>query len=302
VRLSELAARLDALFDVARFEEVGGWDFALSRDETGTLLQHAGPGFLRTFNGLLCAPVPDTHEVTRVYLLVFPEAGLLDRVIGEERRRGSPGAIVVTHHPCDMETSGRGFVAIPSSQLAALTEARTAIYALHAPLDCHSTISTSGALADGLGLRRVRTFAPYYAGNAGVIGEQPPESFSHFAERVRALCELSHLHADQIRFAGRPVARVAILAGGGDDLDALREAERLGADTYLAGHWWTPHPGPWCDANRAAIAAALPTCRMNLFGASHDGSELVVFRDRLAPLFRDWGLPVELVRQDDHWR
>jgi putative NIF3 family GTP cyclohydrolase 1 type 2 len=302
VNLALFASRLDDLFDVARFDETGGWDFALSETETADLLRVAGPAFAARFNGLLCAPEPDRQDIERVYLLVFPEASLVDRVLAEQRRLGDPGAVVVTHHPCDMETRGRGFLAIPAAQLRALRATKTALYVLHAPLDCHPAISTSGAIADGLGLRRVGTFAPYYAGDAGVIAEQPPEPFAAFAARVQRLCELPQLDPEQIRFAGRLVARVAIVAGGGDDPADLARAEALGADTYLAGHWWTPHPGDWSDRNRAALRDLLPNCRMNLLGASHDGSELVVFRDRLAPLFAGWGLDVTLLRQDDHWR
>jgi putative NIF3 family GTP cyclohydrolase 1 type 2 len=302
VNLAAFAGRLDDLFAVDRFDETGGWNFALSESETADLLRVASPEFAARFNGLLCALNSVRHELNRVYLLVFPELSLVDAVITAQRRRGNPGAVIVTHHPCDMETSGRGFLAIPPHQLDTLIACNTALYVLHAPLDCHPQVSTSGAIADGLGLRRVGTFAPYYAGDAGVIAEQAPEPFGAFAARVQRLCELPRLDPEQIRFAGRPVARIAIVAGGGDDLDDLAQAESHGADTFLAGHWWTPHPGEWSERNRAALRDRLPNLKMNLLGASHDGSELVVFRDRLAPLFAEWELEVRTLRQDDHWR
>jgi putative NIF3 family GTP cyclohydrolase 1 type 2 len=210
--------------------------------------------------------------------------------------------MILTHHPVDMETDGRGFIPIPPGQLHDLADARIAIYVLHAPLDCHEEISTSGALADGLGLRRERTFAPYVGGDCGIIGVQDPEPFVEFAERLKALCELPEMRVDQIRFAGRTVSRVAIVAGGGDDVDYIAQAEALGCDTYLAGHWWTPHQGDWPDQNRALLRDAIHDSRMNFISGSHDGSELVVFRDRLGPLLRSWGVEVELVRQADHWR
>lgn len=56
-----------------------------------------------------------------------------------------------------------------------------AVYVLHAPLACHPDISTSGALADGSGLRRTAVFAPYVGGHAGVVGEQEPEAFGALA-------------------------------------------------------------------------------------------------------------------------
>jgi len=303
--LPDLAERLDRLFRVAAFDEHDGWDFAFGPGERDALLERAVPGFAAAFNGLMVAPARDGErplEVDRVYLLVFPEQTLVERVIADEAARGAPGAMILTHHVADMETADRGFIPVPIAQIDALVAANVAVYVLHAPLDCHPEISTSGALADGLGLRRLGTFAPYYAGDAGVLAEQPPEPFAAFAARVRALCELADFDVSQVRHMGRPVARVAILAGGGDDIDALTEADALDVDTFLAGTWWTLQRGAWADANRDALRAFLPGCRLNLFGASHDGSELVVFRDRVAPLLKGWGLDVVLVRQEDHWR
>jgi putative NIF3 family GTP cyclohydrolase 1 type 2 len=302
MRLGAFASRLDELFDIRHYAEPDGWDFALEPDDRAALLAHASPVFAETFNGLLRFGLDGERELFRVYCLVFPEESLVDYVIERERARGAAGALILTHHPVDMETSGRGFLAIPPRQLHELSEAGVAMYVLHASLDCHPEISTSGALADGLGLRRERTFAPCVGGDCGVIGIQEPEPFADFAERVQSLCELPELRVDQVRFSGRMVSRVAIVAGGGDDAGYIAEAEALGCDTYLAGHWWTPHQGDWCDQNRAAIRTAIGSSDMNLLSASHDGSELVVFRDRLKPLIERWGIEVELVRQADHWR
>ena len=299
VLLSHFVNRLDELFRVRDFAEPDGWDFALSDSGKSDLLRRGSAMFRQTFNGLIGG---GERPIDRVYLLVFPEASLLEEVLTQEQARGSPGAVLLTHHPVDMETSGRGFIEIPSSRLSRLQENGIALYVLHAPLDCHPEISTSGALADGLHLEGELTFAPCVGGDCGVIATQEPEPFASFAERVRQLCELPSFATDQIRFSGRDVSRVAIVAGGGDDASYIEQAEALGCDTYLAGHWWTPHAGEWCDQNRAALREVIATSKMNLLSASHDGSELVVFRDRLDPLFRAWGLDVILLRQADHWR
>ena len=284
-----------------RFVEEDGWDFGLTADERAALLARASATFRSTFNGLLLADDGDERPVDRAYLVVFPTDEILAEVLTSQGAYRRP-AVIVTHHPLSMRMRGAGFRAMPRATLDALREAGVAMYVVHSPLDCHSEISTSGALADGLGLRRVGVFGPYYAGHSGVIGEQAPESFDAFAERVRRLCELPSLLPSQIRFAGRPVQRVAILAGGGDSIEDQVEAEALGADTYLSGQWWSPHDGAWADANRAGLREHVATSGMNYLGASHDGSELVVFRDRLVPLLESWGLETVLVRQEDHWR
>ena len=284
-----------------RFVEDDGWDFGLTAQERAALLSRASSTFKATFNGLILAGDDDGRLVDRAYLTVFPTDEILDEVLTSQEGYPRP-AVIVTHHPLSMRMRGAGFRAIPPATLEALRAADVAMYVVHSPLDCHPEISTSGALADGLGLRRVGVFGPYYAGHSGVIGEQAPEPFDAFAERVRRLCELPSLLPSQTRFAGRMVQRVAILAGGGDSIEDQAEAEALGADTYLAGQWWSPHDGDWADGNRAALRQHLGRSAMNYLGCSHDGSELVVFRDRLAPLLESWGLEAILLRQDDHWR
>jgi len=299
--LAEIARRLDELFDVPRFAEDDGWDFGLTGDEKAALLARASATFRATFNGLLLAEDDDGRPVGRVYLMVFPTDEILAEVLAEQVEHPGP-AVIVTHHPLSMRMRGVGFRAIPPATLDALRAAEVAMYVIHSPLDCHLGISTGGALADGLGLRRVGVFGPYYGGHSGVIGEQAPEPFDAFTERVRRLCELPALLPSQTRFAGRPVERVAILAGGGDSIEDQVEAEAVGADTYLAGQWWSPHDGDWADENRALLTEHVAGSRMNYLGCSHDGSELVVFRDRLAPLLESWGLETVLLRQEDHWR
>ena len=244
MKLGDVVGRLDGLFRPAAFDEHDGWEMAFGPGEREALLARAPAPFATTFNGLMSTIEGGTDTpIDRIYLLVFPQASLLERVIAEERERGVPGAMVFTHHVADFETSDRGFRSIPVAQLDALRAANVTLYVLHAPLDCHPGISTSGALADGLGLRRTGVFAPYVGGVAGVVGEQAPEPFAAFAARAAALCELPRLDAAQVRHAGRAVARVAVVAGGGDDAETLAEAEALGADTYLTGTWWTPQRG-----------------------------------------------------------
>ncbi len=131
MRLGELTDRLDARFQPAAFDEHDGWDMVFGPGERAALLQRAAPNFAATFNGLMRAPVmPQLPSITRVYLLVFPERDLLDRVAEMERRRGAPGAVVVTRHVADMEMAGRGFLPIAVAQLDALRAAGVAAFVL----------------------------------------------------------------------------------------------------------------------------------------------------------------------------
>ena len=120
-----------------------------------------------------------------------------------------------------------------------------------------------------------------------MIGVKAAEPFERFIERVRTVCELDAFPENQVRRGGGKVARIGIVAGGGDDAGFIGEAERLGCDTYFAGNWWTPHAGEWCDHNREAIRTVVESSNMNFLG-SHRRLGLVDFRDRLVPLLESW--------------
>ncbi|MDP9364736.1 MAG: hypothetical protein M3Q10_11020, partial [Chloroflexota bacterium] len=143
MELGDAIGRLDGRFRPAAFDEHDGWDMAFGPGERESLLARASAAFSATFNGLMSTTDGGGEPaIDRVYLLVFPEASLLERVIAEERERGAPGAMVFTHHVADFETSDRGFRSIPVAQLDALRAANLALHVLHAPLDCHPEIST----------------------------------------------------------------------------------------------------------------------------------------------------------------
>jgi putative NIF3 family GTP cyclohydrolase 1 type 2 len=101
---------------------------------------------------------------------------------------------------------------------------------------------------------------------------------------------------------------VAIVAGGGDDVEVMEEAERLGADAYITGEWYTRTLPPgeserqWAEGNRAACQAYAASSRMALLGFSHAATEFLVMESQMAPWFRERRLKVECVEQSDWWR
>src|SRR3954454_16310082 len=113
--LGDLARQFDERFAVHQFIELTNWEFALSGPEREALLARGGEIFRSTFNGWLNGK--ERQPVDRVYLAVFPEQSLLWQIAHDEELRGSPGALILTHHPCDMETSNRGFLPIPDCTL-----------------------------------------------------------------------------------------------------------------------------------------------------------------------------------------
>jgi len=291
---------LDTFFEVQAFDEREGWSFTIDSTYQEAAKPFVKNGFWESsWNGLM---LDNTDEVDRVYLVVFPSRTVLDTIIAKEVGRGGEGALIFAHHPAAYHEAGKGFSPIPIEQLEELEEHRISFYNCHAPLDCHTSISTGNAMANALGLNDVQRFAKYYGGYAGVIGTVPDVSFSAFAERLADVCELDHLRYDQILHNGQPVKRVAIVPGGGDSETMLDEAQARGADTYVTGHWHLFGDNDFAEQRRESFKQYIPNLKMNLLAASHYSSEMVVMRDQMQTFFDDkFDLEAQLIRQDDPW-
>lgn len=294
MRTADLVAHLDDFFHLDRFESD---DFAIIIDfshEAGVPIeQYATESFLRRFNGLVLDNSPD---IDRVFTLVFPSDDVLAEV---ERRAGRRPSLVFTHHPMDMETSGRGILPIGTEWLERLREARISLYAAHAPLDCHETVSTSRSLARALGVPEEHTFAAYFGGHAGVYGEIEPVPLRDFLERVRSAVGVEHIehkaHFDTVR-------RVAVVAGGAAYPGLMEEAIEAGCDTYVTGDYRVRHGGEWAEQNRPQFDAFVEKAPLNLIGASHYATESLVLRNEMLGVFNSLGLQAEFVLQSDPWR
>ena len=180
------------------------------------------------------------------------------------------------------------------------------IYANHAPLDCHDEIGTTASIAEALGAQVEGSFAPYGSGFAGRIGTIRPVRLEELIARGREV-----FGVDRVEIGGaKPIAinRVAIVAGGGDDVELMAEAEGLGAQAYITGEWFTrtvpvdESERRWADANRAACQAYAESSRMAMLGFSHAASEYLVMETQMAGFFEGMGLTVECVAQSDWWR
>ncbi|GAB4448372.1 MAG: Nif3-like dinuclear metal center hexameric protein [Anaerolineae bacterium] len=290
----DLVRQLDALFDVAEFDESEAWDFALNEADRAVLQRYAAPAFLDgTWNGLM---LDNAREVERVYLAVFPSRPVLDMAIAREIDRRAPGAIIFTHHLVAYDPA-QGFSAIPEAQLADLQEQKISLYVCHGPLDCHAEISTGEALARALRLHDLNRFAFYINGYTGVWGSVKSAPFHAFAERLATVCEMRSLRYDQVCHNGHMVQKVAIVPGGGDDPDLINEAQELGCDTYVTGEWWPYRDGEWAAQQRIRLSELIPCLSMNLLGSSHYSSELVVLRDQMLGWFKDLGIDTQLLRE-----
>jgi len=228
-----------------------------------------------------------SEDAVRVYLAVFPSEEVVERVAEVERQRGSPGAMLFLHHPLNVRDDG-SYRIIEASTFELLRREGVSAYVLHAPLDCSEEVSTSLSLARALGATVEGRFAPFAGGLSGVRGRVDPEPFSSFVEKVGRVVEVRR--PPQVLYAGRPVERVAVVAGEGYDPETILDAARSGCDTYVTGVWKV-------GGLEDVAAPAWERAGMNMVGASHYATELVVLRDAILPYFRNRGIDARLVRQ-----
>jgi dinuclear metal center YbgI/SA1388 family protein len=185
--------------------------------------------------GLVCGD-PDA-EVRRVLFAVDP----VEAVFDEALEWGAQ--LLVTHHPLLLKAvNGVPATTFKGRGVHRLILGGCALLTAHTNADVASP-GVSDALAAALGLRVTGPILPL--SQLGVRGAEPhlglgrfgelpePEPLSAFAERVARALPAT---AAGVRSAGepdRPVHRVAVCGGAGDDRDLLAAVRAAGADAYV---------------------------------------------------------------------
>ena len=303
-RLSSLVARLDALFALGSLERDPGFSLFVPMvyDPIGfDWRRRFEPGFAERFNGLV---VRGGGRVGAVFCAAFPSAEVLDDFL----RAASPGDLLFCHHPIDLRSGdprgamGAGFVPIQPATLDLLAERNLSLYACHAPMDtARGGIGTTAAMVEALGLAPEADFFPYGNGFAGVVCAAPPRSTDEWeAEllRVFGVPYVDRAGPDRAR-----IERVAVVPGGGNSVDAFREAEALGARAYVTGEIRSYVDDEFGARNRAEVDAYLATGAMSLLGVSHVASEERVMERQMVPwLRRECAVDAHFLGERVAWR
>jgi putative NIF3 family GTP cyclohydrolase 1 type 2 len=255
--------------------------------------------FLKQFNGLM---LRSSETVSSVFCAAFPSPDVLQRVLDS----GVSNSLLFLHHPVDMEAGGAGFLPIPADVIMDLLKKGISIYSCHAPLDCADDVGTNAAIVEALALRIESGFSPYGIGLAGRICTTGPQSLPNFLEMVRRVFRTpkleigGHLHAI--------IERVAVVAGGGDDMEAMKDADSRGCHVYLSGEWY-PRARPSDPNMRAKLQKQAEAfmefserTNMTLIAVSHTASEHLVMSTQAGRLFAQYDLPVRDLSPAYCWR
>jgi putative NIF3 family GTP cyclohydrolase 1 type 2 len=300
--LEELKQELDDLFQTSQWERdpaMSRWVPRVYQGIDYDYTQILEPDFCARFNGLMLRAA---ETIEQVYCAAFPTP----EIMGEVLERRGENALLFLHHPVDMEVAGSGFLPIPPRVLEKMKAQGVSIYSCHAPMDCHDEIGTNASIVQAFQVQVEQNFAPYGRGFAGRIGGVVPVSLDTLIAKGKEV-----FGVERVDVGGRApasITRVAIVAGGGDDVELMEEAETLGAQAYISGEWTTrTNPSgeserAWAEANRAACQTYAESTKMALLGFSHAATEFLVMKGQMSGYFRHRGLPVECLEQSDWWR
>jgi putative NIF3 family GTP cyclohydrolase 1 type 2 len=283
VKLSELVAELDAYFRVPDVRD-DDWSKAFADAYPEPYWrEYAVPDWEGCWNGL---SVRGAGEVDRVATCVFPS----DRIIASLE----PATFLFTEHPLDF-ADVPGFLPLSLESYETMRELGISLYNVHAPLDLHPDVSPSRLCAEGVRLEGLDEYFPIcegISGGAAVIGESRL-SVDGLAEALRV-----YLGAEiKVHVLTRPrgeAGRVAMVAGGGAQVDILEASIERGCQTYVTGNAATNCRLDFVQAQVRAFRERAGAAGVTLIDATHYGMEKPP-QLAMAEWFRARGLEAEFV-------
>lgn len=179
--------------------------------------------------GLVC---DFTTEINKVYTAVFPSREVMQRILND----GTQDAMLFVHHPStwDIRKAPEVFQQMDRELLQQFRSKRISIYNLHVPLDNFGEYSTSVTLARALGVKPERSFAAYFGAMCGVFGK----TYAVTAQNLKKIFQEIVGHEVSLYNYGDNEIKdgvIAIIAGGGNDIDMLEEVVKAGVNTFVTG-------------------------------------------------------------------
>lgn len=299
IKLEKIISKLDEEFQINGF----GKDPAFSRFIPQVYDQidfnwHSAfeKRFVSIFNGLMIKGAQNVHQV---FLAVFPTDHVLKTFISTS----NPGDLLFMHHPLLMECGdpqgkwGKGFVPIQEKYIKQIKEKQLSIYTCHIPMDCHKSLGTNAAIAKALNVASIyknegNEFILY-----GTINKTNTDQL---------MTNLLHIFdIPYVDFEGQKrenIEHVAIVAGCGDVVDWMKEAEQNGIQAYISGEIHCHIDNKYGKYKYNQMMEFAKDTKMSLIGVSHSASEYLAHRT----VIKEWleqHIPIQtvLIPQEKWW-
>ena len=283
MKLDELVGELDRYF---RVREVENDDWAPAFEavyDAPYWREYVEPGYEGKWNGLI---VRGKGEVERVVTCVFPS----DRIVAGLE----PGTLLFSEHPLDFADEP-GFLPLSRESFETLKARTCGFFHAHAPLDMHPEVSPSRLCAEGVGLEALEEYYPIadgIPGGAAIIGDTAL-SIEGLAEAFRVFLG-PEIKVHVITRPRYEAGRVAVVAGGGADVDVLQASIDRGCQTYVTGNAATNCRIDWVQEKVREFRELAEQTDVALIDAMHYGMEKPP-QLRMVSWFRRLGLPAEFV-------
>lgn len=230
--------------------------------------------------GLVC---DFAEKITRVYTAVFPSREVMQKILDD----GVEDAMLFMHHPSVWDIRRPEiFYQMDPSLLEQFRQRHISIYILHVPLDAYGEYSTSVTLARALGLEIEKPFHLYHGIYAGVIGKT----------HVKTVQELQEIYVHAVghdvklyRYGDAEIRGrlVAVVAGGGNDMDVVRDVLEEDVNTIVTGVTAK-------NEFTKEIHDIEEKEKINLFGGTHYSTEKFACIE-MCDYFKDLGFEAEFI-------
>ena len=184
--------------------------------------------FKKRSMGLVCDFTP---TINQVYTAVFPSRPVMEKILADDARE----ALLFVHHPSTWDIRKEPvFQLMDRDLLKKFKENKIAIYNLHVPLDNYSEYSTSVTFARALGIKAEQAFVPYFGALCGVWGRTDLKNLIELKERFE---KAVHHKVSLYPYGGEILKndKIAVVAGGGNDLDTLQELLKEKINVLITG-------------------------------------------------------------------
>jgi len=297
VELSAISNKLDKEFNIKSY----GSDSSFSRfvpnafDSIEFDWKHNfEKEFTTLFNGLMIKGTPFVHKV---FLAVFPTDEILERFISE----GNEGDLLFMHHPIVMECGdpngnwGRGFIPIKESYIRRIKEKKLSVYTCHIPMDLHMKLGPHIAMANELNAEIEGTIEEYI-----LICRVNKTDTNRFVSQVKEIFDIPY-----VDFEGQKrndIEKIAIVAGCGDKVEWMKQAQKQGAQAYLTGEIHCHIDNEYGKQRYAEMKEYAKETSMSLIGVSHAASEFITHKTLMNDWFKHhFNLKTVIIPQEKWW-
>jgi len=195
----------------------------------GSVSEFLSENFKKRSMGLVC---DFAIEINKVYTAVFPSKSVMQNILD----RNETDIMLFVHHPSiwDIRKSPNVFQQMDRDLLKQFQMIGISIYNLHVPLDNFGEYSTSVSLAKVLEIKPEKSYAHYFGALCGVLGKSELGTVQELKARLDSV--IGH-EARLYRYGDDNIKNgtVAVVAGGGNDVEILEETAKAGVNTFVTG-------------------------------------------------------------------